>query len=158
MIEVDPQLELVAREDIPPDQAHVIGFSIAPNGRYAVVMLVAGEGPAMEFDQTVAERVDGRWLGLQSGTPSSVIYAGDHRGVPLCNYMSPMPSEVERVVVLDRGEEREVPVERGYFLYVAWKQDTRDDDTTDPPEPEVVRTIPAALVTFPNAGPGEIST
>jgi hypothetical protein len=53
-----------------------------------------------------------------------------------------MPPEVERVVVLDRGEEHEVPVERGYFLYVAWKQDTPGDDTTDPPEPELARTIP----------------
>jgi hypothetical protein len=143
MVELDPQLELVAREDIPPDQARVIGFSIAPNGRYAVVMLITGEGPAMDFDQTVAECVDGQWLSLQSGTPSSVIYAGDHRAVPLCNYMTPLPPEVERVVVLDRGDEHEVPVERGYFLYVAWKQDMPRDDTTDPPEPEVARTIPA---------------
>jgi ATP-dependent DNA helicase RecQ len=41
------------------------------------------------------------------------------------------------------GEEYEAPVERGYFLYVAWKRDRPGDDTTDPPEPELVRTIPA---------------
>lgn len=142
MIHIDPQLERVGREDIPADQAHVVGVSIAPSGRYAVVMLVAGEGSAAEFDETVAERVGNRWLGLQSGTPSSVIYAGDHRGTPLCNYMAPLPREVERVVVLDRGTEHEVPVEQGYFLYVAWKQDTEGDNTSAPPTPTVVRTLP----------------
>lgn len=142
VIDIDPQLEQVAREDIPADQAHVVGVSIAPSGRYAVVMLIAGEGCAAEFDETVAERIGDRWLGLQSGTPSSVVSAGDHRGIPLCNYMAPLPLEVERVVVLDRGTEHEVPVERGYFLYVAWKQDTEGDGTSDPPTPTVVRTIP----------------
>src|SRR5436190_315040 len=107
-------------------------------------MLIAGEGAAAEFDETVAERVGERWLGLQSGTPSSVIYAGDHRGAPLCNYMEPLPPTVERVVVLDRGAEYEVPVEEGYFLYVAWKQDTEGDNTSDLPEPTVVRTVPAS--------------
>ena len=52
------------------------------------------------------------------------------------------PPEVERVVVLDRGEENVVPVENGYFLYAAWKQDTPGDDTSDPPRPEVIRTEP----------------
>lgn len=144
MIDIDPQLERVARDDIPIDQAHVVGVSIAPSGRYAVVMLIAGEGSAAEFDETVAERVGDQWLGLQGGTPSSGIYAGDHRGAPLCNYDAPLPSEIERVVVHDRGSEHEVPVEQGYFLYVAWKQDTDEDSTSDPPTPTVVRTIPAA--------------
>jgi hypothetical protein len=144
MIEIDPQLEQAARQDIPDDQAHVIGVSIAPSGRYAVVMLIAGEGPAAEFDETVAERVGEQWFGLQSGTPSSVIYAGNHRGAPLCNYMEPLPRTVEGVVVLDRGTEHEIPVEQGYFLYVAWRQDTEGDNTSDPPTPKVVRTIPAS--------------
>jgi hypothetical protein len=144
MIEIDPQLERIVREDIPDDQAHVVGASIAPSGRYAVVMLIAGEGPAAEFDETVAERIGERWVCLQSGTPSSIIYAGDHRGAPLCNYMEPLPSAVKRVVVLDRGTEYEVPVEDGYFLYVAWKQDTEGDNRSDPPTPRVVRTVPAS--------------
>jgi hypothetical protein len=143
VIPIDPQLEAEARGDIPPEHAHVIGVSIAPSGRYAVVMLTVGEGPAMGFDETVAEHVGDRWLGLSSGTPSSVIYAGDHRAAPLCNYMDPLPPEVERVVISDRGEKHEVPVERGYFLYAAWKQDTPGDNATDPPTPEVVGTIPA---------------
>jgi len=86
----------------------------------------------MEFDQTVAEHLGSEWVGLMSGAPSSVIYAGDHRAAPLCNYMDRLPPEVERVVVLDRGKEHEVPVERGYFLYAAWKQDKPGDDSTDP--------------------------
>ena len=142
MFEIDPQLPRAAREDIPEQHVHPVGVSIAPSGRFAIVMLTAGEGPAMEFDQTVAELVGGEWKALMSGTPSSVIYAGDHRAAPLCNYMDPLPPEVERVVVRDRGDEHEVPVERGYFLYAAWKQDTPGDDTTDPPEPELVRTVP----------------
>lgn len=146
MIEIDPQLERVSRQDVPADQAHVVGLSIAPCGRYAVVTLIVGEGSAMEFDQIVAERVGEQWLSLQSGTPSSVIYAGDHRAVPLCNYLTPLPSEVERVVVLDRGEEHDVSVEQGYFLYVAWKRDTPGDDATDPPKPKLLGTIPAAAL------------
>jgi len=146
MIEIDPELARVARGDIPEEHAHVIGVSIAPSGRYAIVMLTAGRGSGMEFDQTVAERVGGEWVGMMSGTPSSVIYAGDHRAAPLCNYMDPLPPEVERVVVLDRGDEHEVPVERGYFLYAAWKQDTPGNDRTDPPSPEVVRTIPTTAL------------
>jgi hypothetical protein len=146
MISIDPQLAQVARGDIPEQYTHVVGVSIAPSGRYSIVMLTTGEGPAMEFDQTVAERVGDAWVDLGSGTPSSVIYAGDHRAVPLCNYMEPLPTEVERVVVADRGEEHEVPVEHGYFLYAAWKRDTPGDDKTDPPTPEVIRTIPAVGV------------
>src|SRR2546425_8410610 len=114
MIEIDPQLARVARGDIPERHTDVVGVSIAPSGRYAIVMLTAGEGPAREFDETVAERVDDAWVDLQSGTPSSIVYAGDHRAAPLCNYMNPLPPEVKRVVVLDRGEEHEVPVEHGY--------------------------------------------
>jgi len=146
MIEIDAQLARVARGDIPEQHTHVLGVSIAPSGRFAIVMLTAGEGSAMEFDQTVAERVGSEWVGLMSGTPSSVIYAGDHRAAPLCNYMDPLPPEVKRVVVFDREEEHEVPVERGYFLYAAWKQDTPSDDITDPPPPEVVRTIPTVAL------------
>jgi hypothetical protein len=142
MIEIDPQLARVARGDIPEKDSHVLGVSIAPSGRFAIVMLAAGEGPAMEFDQTVAERVGSEWVDLMSGTPSNVIYAGDHRAAPVSNYKDPLPSEVERVVVFDRGEEYEVLVERGYFLYAAWKRDTPGDDTSDAPTPEVVRTIP----------------
>jgi hypothetical protein len=146
MIEIDPQLARVAQGDIPEKHTHVLGVSIAPNGRFAIVMLAAGEGSAIEFDQTVAERVGSEWVDLMSGTPSAVIYAGDHRAAPLCNYMDPLPPEVERVVVFDRGEEYDVPVERGYFLYAAWKQDTPADDTSDPPTPEVVRTIPTVAL------------
>ena len=50
------------------------------------------------------------------------------------------------MAVLDRGDEHEVPVERGYFLYAAWKQDRDGDDTMDPPTPEVVRTIPTVAL------------
>lgn len=145
MIPVDAQLEAEARGDIPAEHSHLIGVSIAPSGRYAVVMLTVGEGPAMEFDQTVAERVGDRWSGLFSGTPSSTIYAfGDHRGAPLCNYMEPLPPDVNRVIVHDRGEEHTVPVENGYYLYVAWKQDTAGDDTTDPPSPSFVHALVGA--------------
>ena len=142
MVEIDPELELLARGDIPESAAHIVGVSVAPSGRYAVVMLTAGQEPSIEFDETVAEHTGDRWLALQSGTPSSAIYAGDHRGAPLCNYTAPLPPEVQRVVVSDRGEEHEVPVERGYFLYVAWKRDTPGDDTADPPKPQLLRTIP----------------
>jgi hypothetical protein len=141
VISIDPQLEQVARGDIPERYTHVIGVSIAPSGRYAVVMLTTNEGAAIEFDETVAERVGDHWVGLFDGTPSSVIYAGDHRAAILCNYADPLPLEVERVVVRDRGEECEVPVENGYLLYAAWKQDAPGDDTNDPPAPEIIRTI-----------------
>ena len=50
-----------------------------------------------------------------------------------------LPSDVTSVVVRDRGEEHEVPVTDGYFIYAAWKRDSPGDDTTDPPKPEVVR-------------------
>jgi len=58
--------------------------------------------------------------------------------------MTPLPVEVQRAVVLDRGTECEVAVEQGFFLYVAWKQDTDGDRTTDPPAPKLVRTIPGS--------------
>jgi hypothetical protein len=141
VIAIDPQLEEVARGDIPERYARVVGVSIAPSGRYALVMLTTNESTTIEFDQTVAERVGDHWVGLFDGTPSSVIYVGDHRAAILCNYADPLVPEVERVIVRDRGEEHQVPVENGYFLYVAWKQETSGDDTTDPPEPELIGTI-----------------
>ena len=85
-------------------------------------------------------------MALSSGTPSSTVYAGDHRTAILCNAADPLPGEVVGVVVLDHGEQHDVPVEAGYFLYVAWKQDTPGDDTTDPPMPRLVGTITAAEV------------
>jgi hypothetical protein len=139
VISIDPQLEAIARDDIPARYAHVVGVSIAPSGRFAIVMLTTNEGAAIEFDQTVAERIGDRWVGLSSGTPSSTVYAGDHRATILCNY-DPLPSDAQCVVVRDRGEEHMVPVENGYFLYAAWKQDTEHDNTSDPPVPEVIRT------------------
>ena len=141
VISIDSQLEEVARGDIPERYTHVIGVSVAPSGRYAVVMLTTNEGTAIELDQTVAERIGDHWVGLFGGTPSSVVYAGDHRAAILCNYADPLPPEVERVIVRDRDEEHEVPVENGYFLYAAWKQDTPGDVTTDPAEPEIIGTI-----------------
>jgi hypothetical protein len=57
VIKIDPQLEEVARGDIPARYAHVIGVSVAPSGRFAVVMQTTNEGAAIEFDETVAERV-----------------------------------------------------------------------------------------------------
>jgi hypothetical protein len=142
VISIDPQLEDTARGDIPAEYAHVIGVSIAPSGRYAVVMLTTNDGAAIEFDQTVAERIGDRWAGLSSGTPSSIIYAGDHRAAILCNYLNPLPLDVGHVVVRDRGEDHDVPVENGYFLYAAWKTDTPGDHTTDPPTPEVIPASP----------------
>jgi hypothetical protein len=65
-----------------------------------------------------------------------IVYVGDHRGAVLCD--GPFGAGVDRVAVRDRSEEHEVPVENGYFLYVAWKQDLPGDDTTDPPMPELV--------------------
>jgi len=85
MIEIDPQLARVARDDIPEQHTHVLWASSAPSGRFAIVMLTTGEGSAMQFDQTVAERVGSELAGAMSGTPSSVIYAGDHRAATLCN-------------------------------------------------------------------------
>ena len=57
-------------------------------------------------------------------------------------YLNPFPLEVRHVVVRDRGEDHDVPVENGYFLYAAWKTDTPGDDTTDPPTPEVIPASP----------------
>jgi hypothetical protein len=94
----------------------------------------------MEFDQTLAERIGDLWVGLSDGTPSPIVYADNHRASVLCNYADQLPPDVRGVVVRDRGEEHDVPVENGYFLYAAWKQDT-PGDYTDPPEPELVRTI-----------------
>ena len=139
-ISIDPQLEEVARGDIPAHLTRVIGVSLSPSGRYAVVMLTTNEGTAIEFDETMAERVGDRWEGRSSGTPSSIVYAGDHRAAILCNYADQLPPSVTRVVVRDRGVVHEVPAESGYFLYAAWKQDTPGDNTTDPPQPEVIGT------------------
>jgi hypothetical protein len=103
VISIDPQLEEVAGGDIPAPFTHVIGVSLAPSGRYAVVMLSTNEGAGIEFDQTVAELVGDPWVDLGSGTPSSLVYAGDHRASVICNYSDPLPPEVERVVVRDRA-------------------------------------------------------
>lgn len=136
MIPIDPQLEEVARGDVPPQYAHVVGVSVSPNGRFAIVALTTNEGTAVELDITVAERAEERWESVSSGSMPYIVYEGDHRGAVLCD--GPFGAGVDRVVVRDRSEEHEVPVENGYFLYVAWKQDVPGDDTTDPPMPELV--------------------
>jgi hypothetical protein len=141
MFSIDPMLAEIARDDIPERYAHVVGLSIAPSGRYAIVLLTTNEGAAIELDETVAERVDDHWVGLSSGTPSSIVYAGDHRAALLNNW-DPLPADVRHVIVRDRGEDHLVPVEHGYFLYASWKTDTPGDETTDPPHPELIRTVP----------------
>jgi hypothetical protein len=140
VVAIDAQLEEVARGDIPAQYARVIGVSVSPSGRYAIVMLATNVGGAIEFDETVAERIDDRWVPVASGTPSSTVYVGDHRATILCNYADPLPPDVKRVVVSDRGDEREAPVENGYFIYAAWKQDTDGAPSTDPPMPKIVGT------------------
>jgi hypothetical protein len=55
MIEIDPELERTARADIPDGQARVVGVSIAPSGRDAVVMLIAGDRTAAASTFTVAD-------------------------------------------------------------------------------------------------------
>jgi hypothetical protein len=86
------------------------------------VLLRADAGGSFELDETVAERKDNRWVGLWSGGGTSdVIEVEDHRAAVLCN-RDPLPPEVRQVVVRDRGVEHRVPVEGGYFLYVAWQQ------------------------------------
>jgi len=65
---------------------------------------------------------------------------GDVRARPIGD-ANELPSDVSSVVVVDRGEEHNVPVTDGYFLYAAWKKDTPGDSTTDPPAPEIVRLV-----------------
>jgi hypothetical protein len=130
----------VARGDIPERHTHLVGVSIAPGGEHAIVLLAANQPPAVELDQTVCHRTGGRWHRGASGTLSSVIYTGDWRAAPLVNG-DPLPANVKSVIVRDRDEEHKVPVNDGYFLYVAWKKDVQGDDTTDPPTPELVRLV-----------------
>jgi hypothetical protein len=135
VIDIDPELEAVARGDVPTQYAHVVGASLSPDGRFAIVALTTNEGAAVELDMTVAARVDGRWQQNSSGSPSDIVYVEDHRAAVLCD--GPLPGGFDRVVVRDRGQEHEVAVENGYFLYAAWQQDA-PETTTDPPMPELV--------------------
>lgn len=146
LISIDDQLLQVARGDIPARYTHLVGVGISPNGRYAVVLLTTNEGTAIELDQTYARKVGHLWQCIHSGTPADVFHVDDYRARPICNF-DPLPPEVDHVIVRDRGEEHHVPVENGYFLYVAWKQDTPGDDTADPPKAELVRAVTSGCST-----------
>ena len=136
------RLSAVAREDVPAEYSKVLGISVAPWGTDAIVLVATNEPPAVELEQVVCtlESAVGWVVVMSSGGLSDVVYLGDVRARPIGD-ANELPSDISSVVVVDRGEEHDVPVTDGYFLYAAWKKDTPGDSTTDPPTPEIVRLV-----------------
>jgi hypothetical protein len=136
MLDVDLQLAAEARDDIPPEHAHVVGASISPDGRHALVWLLVSEGENPYFDEAVLEHDGERWCGqMSSGGVSWELWFDDVYATILGNDDEPLPADIGSVVVRDRGVEHEVAVERGFYFYAAW------DAQAQPPRPELVRLL-----------------
>jgi hypothetical protein len=138
------QLLAEARGDVPAEYAKLVGLSIAPWGTHAIVLLAMNEPPAIELEQVVCSRKPGgQWeAGMSGGGLSDVVYVDDVRARPIGDDVE-LPSDATSVVVRDRGEEHEVVVRDGYFVYAAWQKDPPGDGRTDPPKPEIVRVVRA---------------
>src|SRR5215210_2274835 len=105
-----------------PSTSSCLAFRLLLWGTDAIVLLAINEPPAVEFEQVVCSRSrGGLWEGGQSsGGLSDVVYVGDVRARPIGDEFE-LPTDAASVVVHARGQEHEVPVTDGYFVYAAWK-------------------------------------
>ena len=125
-----------ARGDIPPRYARPLVTEVSPDGQTAFVLLGTNEEPYLYPYVEICSRDGDGWAG-GSGTSfwgTGWISIDDDNG--LLFFGGDAPAGAVEAVVRYEGVEQRVPVESGFFVFVAWN--VPDDDWS---EPELVRFV-----------------
>ena len=129
--------ELEAFEDAviaqAPPGAVVVGASISPDGKHGVALTLLPSARDYPMDD-LFERVGNRWVdaGGGSGTGISWSSMSEDGSNGVLRYGDEAPLGAAKAWVAYEGQELEVPVHHGHFLFVAWDTDYHED-------PRVVR-------------------
>jgi hypothetical protein len=129
--------ELAAFEDAviaqAPPGAVVVGASISPDGKYGAALTLLPSASDYPMDD-LFERVGDQWMeaGGGSGTGISWSSMSEDGSNGVLRYGDEAPLGSAKAWVAYEGQELEVAVRHGHFLFVAWDTDYHDD-------PRVVR-------------------
>jgi hypothetical protein len=124
--------ELAAFEDAviaqAPPGALVVGASISPDGKHGVALTLLPSASDYPMDD-LFERVGDRWVdaGGGSGTGISWSSMSEDASNGVLRYGDEAPPGAAKAWVAYEGQEVEVPVRHGHFLFVAWDTDYHED-------------------------------
>jgi hypothetical protein len=118
----------VVLADAPPS-AVIVGLSIAPDGQRAAALTLLPS--ASYLMDNLYELVDNAWESGQGGSGGPGInWSGGDVGV--LRFSGEASGDSQTAIIQYNGEEHSVPVNHGYFLFVAW-------DTPFSHDPALVR-------------------
>jgi hypothetical protein len=112
-----------------PAGAVIVGLSIAPNGQRAAALTLL---PSADYlMDNLYELVDGVWESGEGGSGGPGInWSGGDVGV--LRFSGEASDDSQTAIILYEGKEHRAPINRGYFLFVAWATPRSD-------KPAVVR-------------------
>jgi hypothetical protein len=116
-----PTPEEAARGEIPERFARALAVAYSPDGNHAVVLLGTNEEPYLYPYQVVCSLGKSGWVeGTSSNGPgwSSTSSEGEPN-VGVATDWDEAPPEATAALVSFEGQEHEVPVQEGYFLFAA---------------------------------------
>lgn len=123
-------LERAALAKAPPG-AVVAGSSLSPDGRYGVVLTLAGAQRDYPMDGIFA-RFAGRWEDHGNGGGTQTAWRSLDGEAGVVPFADRAPEAATAAWIAYEGREVRVPVRSGYFFFVAW-------DTTYSDDPTIVR-------------------
>jgi hypothetical protein len=121
-----PTPEEAARGGIPERYARFLGIARSPDGNHAVVLLGTNEPPFLYPYQVVCGLGESGWVEEMSGNgPGWSTTADDPHdsgasNIGVATDWAEAPPGATAAVVSFAGQEHEVPVREGYFLFAAW--------------------------------------
>jgi hypothetical protein len=129
-------LEEAARGDIPARYARPLVTELSPDGETAFVLLGTNEEPSLYPYVVVCSREGDGWGGGSGMSFGGIgwMSIGDHDG--LLFFGGDAPAGAAEAVVRYEGVKRGVPVESGFFVFVAWN--VPDGERS---QPELVRFV-----------------
>jgi len=122
-----PTPEEAARGEIPERYARLLGVVYSPDEEHAVVLLGTNEPPFLYPYQVICGRGENGWYEEISGNGSGWSTTSNldevEAGAPNLGVITDWdeaPPEATAAVVSFDGQDHEVPVREGYFLFAAW--------------------------------------
>jgi hypothetical protein len=137
--------EHAALAGFPVGQARVLAIAQSPTGDHAVVLLGTNEEPVLYPYEVDCERDDSGWVerggGNGPGWRALAPDQGDAAGnanLGVTTDWAEAPAQARAAVVRYRGDDHQVPVSHGYFLFAAWDVPAAESNE----RPEVVGFLP----------------